>query len=125
MLKYSENDTHYIVTQITMSFSKDTTMIVKYDKELTTVQVDNDPVRPLEQHKKDYFLKYYMPKIVEARTKVAQPDWQKSKYNLNARKFWLQAVEYAAGKVVGSCPSLRPARKECIRDKYNELMRGK
>jgi len=60
MLEFSTDDNHYIVTEKILGFSDTKVKTVKYKKDLSELQINNNPYRPVDQVTKDWFMKYYM-----------------------------------------------------------------
>ena len=59
MLTFSITDEHYVITEQVMSFRDTKIKVVKYSKDLMTVQVNNDPLRPSDANQRLWFENTY------------------------------------------------------------------
>lgn len=55
MLEFHETEKHYVVTEKIYGFQDTTIMDIKYSKDLTTKQVNFDPVEKTSQACRDWF----------------------------------------------------------------------
>ena len=63
MLNFKETSKHYEIVETIHSFHNTETKTVKYSKDLSTCQVNTDPVRDTTSSQRDRFNKYYRAKF--------------------------------------------------------------
>lgn len=65
MLSFKEDDDHYVITESILGFSSTSTKIVRYTKDLSQVQVNNDPWRETYPEQRDWFNNHHLKHFVK------------------------------------------------------------
>lgn len=65
MLSFKEDDEHYVITESILGFSSTNTKIVRYTKDLSQVQVNDESWRDTIEAQRDWFNNHHLKHFVK------------------------------------------------------------